>query len=33
VLIKVSHAGVNRPDGIQRQGHYPPPKAHLPSPG
>lgn len=25
VLIKVSHAGVNRPDVVQRRGHYPPP--------
>jgi NADPH:quinone reductase len=25
VLIEVSHAGVNRPDCIQRAGHYPPP--------
>ena len=25
VLIKVAAAGVNRPDIIQRQGHYPPP--------
>jgi NADPH:quinone reductase len=25
VLIKVSHAGVNRPDVLQRQGGYPPP--------
>ncbi|MCG8613237.1 MAG: NAD(P)H-quinone oxidoreductase [Pseudomonadales bacterium] len=25
VLIKVAAAGVNRPDVIQRQGHYPPP--------
>lgn len=26
VLIKVAYAGVNRPDIIQRMGHYPPPK-------
>src|SRR5664279_6053368 len=25
VLIKVAYAGVNRPDCIQRAGHYPPP--------
>ena len=25
VLVRVSHAGVNRPDVIQRQGFYPPP--------
>lgn len=25
VLIEVAHAGVNRPDCIQRAGHYPPP--------
>src|SRR5262245_13229250 len=26
VLIEVAAAGVNRPDLMQRQGHYPPPK-------
>lgn len=26
VLIKVAAAGVNRPDCLQREGHYPPPK-------
>ncbi len=26
VLIKVAAAGVNRPDVMQRQGNYPPPK-------
>jgi NADPH2:quinone reductase len=26
VLVKVAAAGVNRPDVMQRQGHYPPPK-------
>ncbi len=26
VLIRVQAAGVNRPDILQRQGHYPPPK-------
>ncbi|RKF19080.1 NAD(P)H-quinone oxidoreductase [Altericroceibacterium spongiae] len=30
VLIKVSHAGVNRPDVIQRQGNYPPPEGASP---
>lgn len=33
VLIKVSHAGVNRPDVIQRQGFYPPPADASPLPG
>src|SRR5664279_5397496 len=28
VLIEVSYAGVNRPDCIQRAGHYPPPASH-----
>src|SRR5581483_5948774 len=28
VLIKVAAAGVNRPDIVQRQGSYPPPKGH-----
>jgi NADPH2:quinone reductase len=28
VLIKVAAAGVNRPDVMQRQGNYPPPKGH-----
>ena len=26
ILVKVAAAGVNRPDVLQRQGHYPPPK-------
>jgi putative PIG3 family NAD(P)H quinone oxidoreductase len=30
VLIKVSYAGVNRPDVIQRQGHYPAPPGASP---
>jgi putative PIG3 family NAD(P)H quinone oxidoreductase len=30
VLIKVSYAGVNRPDCIQRAGHYPPPPGASP---
>jgi len=29
-LIKVAAAGVNRPDVLQRQGLYPPPKDHSP---
>ena len=33
VLIKVDHAGVNRPDVIQRQGFYPPPPGASPIPG
>ncbi len=33
VLIKVNHAGVNRPDVIQRQGFYPPPPGASPIPG
>lgn len=33
VLIRVSHAGVNRPDVIQRMGHYPPPPGASPIPG
>jgi putative PIG3 family NAD(P)H quinone oxidoreductase len=33
VLIKVAAAGVNRPDVIQRQGHYPPPPGASPIPG
>lgn len=33
VLIKVAHAGVNRPDVIQRQGFYPPPPGASPIPG
>ena len=33
VLVKVSHAGVNRPDVIQRQGFYPPPPGASPIPG
>ena len=28
LLIKVKSAGVNRPDLIQREGNYPPPKGH-----
>ncbi|MGD9829593.1 MAG: NAD(P)H-quinone oxidoreductase [Hyphomicrobiaceae bacterium] len=30
ILVKVAAAGVNRPDVIQRQGAYPPPKDHSP---
>ena len=33
VLIKVAHAGVNRPDVIQRRGLYPPPPGASPIPG
>lgn len=33
VLIKVAYAGVNRPDVIQRKGHYPPPPGASPIPG
>ncbi len=33
VLIKVAAAGVNRPDVMQRQGMYPPPKGASPIPG
>ncbi|HEY9724365.1 MAG TPA: alcohol dehydrogenase catalytic domain-containing protein, partial [Oscillatoriaceae cyanobacterium] len=30
VLIRVAAAGVNRPDVLQRQGHYPPPPGASP---
>ena len=33
VLIKVAAAGVNRPDVLQRKGHYPPPAGASPLPG
>lgn len=33
VLVRVAYAGVNRPDVIQRQGHYPPPPGASPLPG
>lgn len=33
VLIRVAYAGVNRPDLIQRMGHYPPPPGASPIPG
>lgn len=33
LLVQVAHAGVNRPDVIQRQGFYPPPKGASPIPG
>ena len=33
VLVKVAFAGVNRPDVVQRQGHYPPPPGASPIPG
>src|SRR5260370_21401544 len=32
-LVKVIAAGVNRPDVMQRQGHYPPPKGAIEIPG
>ena len=33
VLVKVAHAGVNRPDVLQRMGLYPPPPGASPIPG
>ena len=33
VLIRVAHAGVNRPDVVQRQGFYPAPPGASPFPG
>ena len=33
VLIKVAAAGVNRPDVMQRAGHYPPPPGISDIPG
>ena len=33
VLVRVSHAGVNRPDVLQRKGHYPPPPGAPDTPG
>ena len=33
VLVKVTFAGVNRPDALQRQGAYPPPRDASPLPG
>jgi NADPH:quinone reductase len=33
ILVKVVAAGVNRPDVMQRQGHYPPPKGATEIPG
>lgn len=33
VLVRVAAAGVNRPDVLQRQGHYPPPAGASPIPG
>lgn len=33
VLIRVAHAGVNRPDVVQRQGRYPPPPGASDIPG
>ena len=33
VLVRVAAAGINRPDAIQRQGHYPPPPGAPETPG
>ena len=33
VLVKVEAAGVNRPDVMQRKGHYPPPQGATDIPG
>jgi len=33
ILVKVAAAGVNRPDVMQRQGRYPPPKGATEIPG
>lgn len=33
VLIRIAAAGVNRPDVLQRMGHYPPPPGASPIPG
>jgi putative PIG3 family NAD(P)H quinone oxidoreductase len=33
VLVRVAHAGVNRPDVLQREGGYPPPRGASPIPG
>src|SRR5688500_14317202 len=33
VLVKIAPAGVNRPDVMQRQGNYPPPKGATDIPG
>ena len=33
ILVKVTAAGVNRPDVAQRVGAYPPPPGHSPLPG
>ena len=33
VLVRVAFAGVNRPDVVQRKGHYPPPPGASPLPG
>ena len=33
ILVKVEAAGVNRPDVLQRKGHYPPPPGASPIPG
>ena len=33
ILVRVAAAGVNRPDVMERQGHYPPPKGTTEIPG
>src|SRR5579863_8573794 len=33
VLVRVAAAGINRPDVLQRQGHYPPPPGASDLPG
>ena len=33
ILVRVAYAGVNRPDVLQRAGHYPPPPGASPLPG
>src|SRR5262245_59944953 len=33
VMVRVIAAGVNRPDVVQRMGHYPPPKGATDIPG
>ena len=33
ILVRLAAAGVNRPDVMQRQGHYPPPKGATEIPG
>ena len=33
ILVRIAAAGVNRPDVMERQGHYPPPKGTTEIPG